>query len=466
MAPALPWLLLWMGSAVLPTRCAHPGIRLPLRSGLGGTPLGLRLPRDTEEPDEPGRRGSFVEMVDNLRGKSGQGYYVEMTVGSPPQTLNILVDTGSSNFAVGAAPHPFLHRYYQRQLSSTYRDLRKGVYVPYTQGKWEGELGTDLVSIPHGPNVTVRANIAAITESDKFFINGSNWEGILGLAYAEIARPDDSLEPFFDSLVKQTHVPNLFSLQLCGTGFSPNQSEVLASVGGSMIIGGIDPSLYTGSLWYTPIRREWYYEVIIVRVEINGQDLKMDCKETEKFPDGFWLGEQLVCWQAGTTPWNIFPVISLYLMSEVTNQSFRITILPQQYLRPVEDVATSQDDCYKFAVSQSSTGTVLGAVVMEGFYVVFDRARKRIGFAVSACHVHDEFRTAAVEGPFVTLDMMDCGYNIPQTDESTLMTIAYVMAAICALFMLPLCLMVCQWRCLRCLRHQHDDFADDISLLK
>lgn len=72
--------------------------------------------------------------------------------------------------------------------SSTYRDLRKSVYVPYTQGKWEGELGTDLVSIPHGPNVTVRANIAAITESDKFFINGSNWEGILGLAYAEIAR--------------------------------------------------------------------------------------------------------------------------------------------------------------------------------------------------------------------------------------------------------------------------------------
>lgn len=87
MAPALPWLLLWMGSAVLPTRCAQPGIRLPLRSGLGGTPLGLRLPRDTEEPDEPGRRGSFVEMVDNLRGKSGQGYYVEMTVGSPPQTV-------------------------------------------------------------------------------------------------------------------------------------------------------------------------------------------------------------------------------------------------------------------------------------------------------------------------------------------------------------------------------------------
>lgn len=45
------------------------------------------------------------------------------------------------------------------------------------------------------------------------------------------------------------------------------------------IIGGIDPSLYVGEVWYTPIRREWYYEVIIVRIEVNGQDLNMDCKE-------------------------------------------------------------------------------------------------------------------------------------------------------------------------------------------
>lgn len=79
--------------------------------------------------------------------------------------------------------------------------------------------------------------------------------------------------------------------------------------------------------------------------------------------------------------------------------------------------------------------------------------------------VHDEFRTASVEGPFHGVDLEDCGYNIPQTDESTLMTIAYIMAGICALFMLPLCLMVCQWRFARCL-HPNGDLSDDISLLK
>ncbi|KAK5868469.1 hypothetical protein PBY51_009481 [Eleginops maclovinus] len=494
-------------------------IRVPLRQGaLAEKPSQLPPAAAYRKRDNAAnrsarkRRGaaasgiSFVDMVDNLRGKSGQGYYVEMAVGSPPQKLNILVDTGSSNFAVGAAAHPFLRRYYHRSLSGSYRDQGRSVYVPYTQGRWEGELGTDLVSVPHGPNTTLRANIAAITQSDRFFINGSNWEGILGLAYADIARPDETLEPFFDSLVRQTPVPNLFSLQLCGAGFTQNYSLGNATVGGSMIIGGVDPSLYVGELWYTPIRREWYYEVIIVRIEVNGLDLNMDCKEynydksivdsgttnlrlprkvfqaavkaieaassTEQFPSEFWLGDRLVCWQAGTTLWHIFPVISLYLMSENHNQSFRISILPQQYLRPVEDVASAQEDvasaqkdCYKFAVSQSSTGTVMGAVIMEGFYVVFDREKKRIGFAVSTCHVHDEFRTASVEGPFHGVDLEDCGYNIPQTDESTLMTIAYIMAGICALFMLPLFLMVCQWRFARCI-HPHGDFADDISLLK
>ena len=39
-----------------------------------------------------------------------------------------------------------------------------------------------------GPDVAVMANIAGITHSEEFFINGSNWQGILGLGYAEIAR--------------------------------------------------------------------------------------------------------------------------------------------------------------------------------------------------------------------------------------------------------------------------------------
>lgn len=79
-----------------------------------------------------------------------------------------------------------------------------------------------------------------------------------------------------------------------------------------------------------------------------------------------------------------------YATAKLKLISVCLCVRAQQYLRPVEDVASAQEDCYKFAVSQSSTGTVMGAVIMEGFYVVFDRENKRIGFAVSMCHGEDE----------------------------------------------------------------------------
>ena len=44
-------------------------------------------------------------------------------------------------------------------------------------------------------------------------------------------------------------------------------------------IGGLDKGLYKGEMWFTPIRNNWYYEVIILDIEVNGRSLNMDCKE-------------------------------------------------------------------------------------------------------------------------------------------------------------------------------------------
>lgn len=83
MAAAWPWLLLGLWAAALRALPAPPRIRLPLRGG-AALPPG---PRARRAPEDAERAGSFVDMIDNLRGKSGQGYYVEMTVGSPPQKV-------------------------------------------------------------------------------------------------------------------------------------------------------------------------------------------------------------------------------------------------------------------------------------------------------------------------------------------------------------------------------------------
>lgn len=66
-------------------------IHFPLRQGPLSEPQPQHLARHRSSRAARRRRGvggiNFVDMIDNLRGKSGQGYYVEMAVGSPPQKV-------------------------------------------------------------------------------------------------------------------------------------------------------------------------------------------------------------------------------------------------------------------------------------------------------------------------------------------------------------------------------------------
>ncbi|XP_010223316.1 PREDICTED: beta-secretase 2-like, partial [Tinamus guttatus] len=151
--------------------------------------------------------------------------------------LNILVDTGSSNFAVAGAPEADVTSYFNPELSSTYKSQGIDVTVKYTQGSWTGTLGTDVITIPKGINGSYTINIATIFESENFFLPGVKWQGILGLAYDALAKPSSSVETFFDSLVSQAKIPNVFSLQMCGVGLPVSGS---GTNGGSLV--GICPS--------------------------------------------------------------------------------------------------------------------------------------------------------------------------------------------------------------------------------
>lgn len=133
--------------------------------------------------------------------------------------------------------------------------------------------------------------------------------------------------------------------------------------------------------------------------------------QIQSFSSGFWDGTKLACWMKGEMTWSFFPKLSIYLRATNTSQSFRITILPQVqistslrdtdeqaalvlllilsiisqlYIQQITDISGTLD-CFRFGVSSSVNGLVIGATVMEGFYVVFDRAHQRLGFALSNC---------------------------------------------------------------------------------
>ncbi|XP_031651940.1 beta-secretase 2 isoform X3 [Oncorhynchus kisutch] len=390
---------------------------------------------------------NFLDMVTNLQGDSGRGYYMEMTLGTPGQKLNILVDTGSSNFAVAAAAHPFITHFFNTVLSSTYQSTGRGVAVKYTQGNWEGELGTDHVRIPSIPG-TPTINIATILSSNGFFLPGVNWQGILGLAYPLLAQ----------------------------------------------VMGGVEPTLYSGSMWYTPIKEEWYYQVEVLKLEVGDQNLNLDCKEynqdkaivdsgttllrlpvnvfnavveaisrtslIQDFTSGFWGGTKLACWLKGETPWRFFPKLSIYLRATNNSQSFKISILPQLYIQPITDV-DGRLDCFRFGISSSANGLVIGATVMEGFYVVFDRAEKRVGFAVSRCAVNGGLAVSEILGPFSSADVAsDCAAG-GLLKEPLLWVISYALMAVCAVVLLILLLLLsCRHR------DRSGEITDESSLVR
>ncbi|KAF4020620.1 hypothetical protein G4228_012283 [Cervus hanglu yarkandensis] len=400
-----------------------------------------------------GSAANFLAMVDNLQGDSGRGYYLEMQIGTPPQKLQILVDTGSSNFAVAGAPHPYIDSYFDSERSSTYRPKGFDVTVKYTQGSWTGLVGEDVVTIPKGFNSSYLVNIATIFESENFFLPGIRWNGILGLAYATLAK----------------------------------------------VLGGIEPTLYKGDIWYTPIKEEWYYQIEILKLEIGGQSLNLDCREYNadkaivdsgttllrlpqkvfdavveavartslipEFSEGFWTGSQLACWTNSETPWSYFPKISIYLRDENSSRSFRITILPQLYIQPMMGAGLNYE-CYRFGISPSTNALVIGATVMEGFYVVFDRARKRVGFAASPCAEIAGAPVSEISGPFSTEDIAsNCVPALP-LNEPILWIVSYTLMSVCGVILLVLITLLLLP--VRCRHHPRDPEVvnDESSLVR
>ena len=52
-----------------------------------------------------------------------------------------------------------------------------------------------------------------------------------------------------------------------------NKRDASSSTGGALILGGTDSSYYTGSLYYTPISAQTYWQFKLTGITINGQTI-------------------------------------------------------------------------------------------------------------------------------------------------------------------------------------------------
>ena len=230
-------------------------------------------------------------------------------MGSQRQPMWVVVDTGSSNLAVAGPgvnkPKKQVMRTYDPLESNTTKATSKSFEVHYVKGNIKGTIVEDAVCFASADSIGTRVEFGVFTLAEDFFVDTPGpqepFEGILGMAYPVLANAH--VVPFFDALVADHKVDNVFGLQFCdnyrkvpGTGkwalddrskmvlgratrVLTNGSTEAAAEAGVGAGAGAEAAAgqYYGEMQYTPIVKESYYNIHVQGITVDGVPLDLPC---------------------------------------------------------------------------------------------------------------------------------------------------------------------------------------------
>ncbi|KAJ3048492.1 Vacuolar protease A [Rhizophlyctis rosea] len=216
----------------------------------------------------------------SLEGWKLPGYFVDITLGTPKQTFQLMLDTGSflpyvTN--VGCRPCQSQDKFNSR-LSSTYRNTSIPVSINYVKGSSNGTLGVDTFSIA---NQTITQQAFILSQQEDGGVPG--YDGVLGIpptpggyySLSNGSRPSTIPDDIISALVKQKQISQpVFGVFLDKPNFgvtTPNNGEIT--------LGGWDESRIKGQVQWLQMRGApgsgsglaRYVEMTEVRLEYMGQ---------------------------------------------------------------------------------------------------------------------------------------------------------------------------------------------------
>jgi len=190
-------------------------------------------------------------------------YYIEIEVGTPPQVFKVVPDTGSSNLWVPSKTCKWtnlacdLHSKYDSTQSTTYTKNGTEYSIRYGSGSCSGFMSGDTVSV--GGLKVDNVTFAEVVKEPGLAFVAAHFDGILGLGFASIAVTGAT--PWWYHAVEQKLVDEpVFAFYL-------NRQ---AGGDGELLLGGVDPTHYTGNFSYVPLTNETYWEFAMDGVSVGG----------------------------------------------------------------------------------------------------------------------------------------------------------------------------------------------------
>merc|ERR1719326_265563 len=335
----------------------------------------------TPKPENYGLATVSEEGKVTINDYQNAQYYGQATVGTPPQTFNVIFDTGSANLWV---PNKkvgirglFKHKY-DSSKSSTYVKNGTVFKIQYGSGPVSGIWSQDTFAI--GGVSAKQQDFAEVEDASGLGLAYSigKFDGILGLGWDRIS-VDGVLTPVHNLINSGELSEPVFAFYLGD------------SAPGTLIMGGTDSSHYTGDFAYVPLKSEDYWRIELDELKVGGTSMTT-CK-TAIVDSGTSL-------LAGPKD-DVTKIATKLGAPSVMNKEWVFTSCD----KGGPDITVplgGKDYTFKFADYTIKSGStclfammgidvpapngplwILGDVFMRKYYTVFDWGQKRLGFATA-----------------------------------------------------------------------------------
>ncbi|KAK4154384.1 vacuolar protease [Chaetomidium leptoderma] len=253
--------------------------KVPLAEQLESVPINTQLEQLGQKymglrPRQSHSNAVFNGMVADVKGNHpvpisnfmNAQYFSDITIGSPPQTFKVVLDTGSSNLWVPSVECGsiacYLHSKYDSSASSTHKKNGTSFEIRYGSGSLSGFVSQDTMTIG---DLTIKGqDFAEATSEPGLAFAFGRFDGILGLGYDTIS-VNGIVPPFYKMLEQKLIDEPVFAFYLADTN---GESEV--------IFGGVDKDKYKGKITTIPLRRKAYWEVDFDAISYGGDTAELE----------------------------------------------------------------------------------------------------------------------------------------------------------------------------------------------
>lgn len=330
----------------------------------------------------------FTATVVKLTSYENNQYMGQVGIGNPPQMLNVIFDTGSSDLWVPAknCRGNANKRFYDSSKSTTFKSDGAPFKLNYVIGATRGEWSVDDLHLAGLHVKDQRFGLATTVGRDDF----ARYDGVIGLNFAR-NKTTPLMSLFEQGLIKEP----LFSVYL--------NRDYESTDGGEIMFGGIDKRRFTGPMTFAPLTSatDWKFKIDSITVGMNGVDLPGDqqvasvckggCSAVLDTGSSFLIGpedqieeleEKLGVAGLQDDSWTIVgKKLSQLHDLIITIQGRRFVLKPEDYMIGTKKLKNKQTVYTNGFHTMPGKAWVLGDTFIGKYYSVFDHGNRRIGLA-------------------------------------------------------------------------------------